>query len=481
MKMKLFTNFLADEIEGVEIRGEALFSLCIKFLGNNTLTILPAAYNKPCAVAISSNKTIFRTLTLPKVSSKELPSLIRSALESALSISIDEYEITWKKRNGQISCFLTPKAELQKIYEELHSHALKTTWLFPKSLCLVEALEYLTKDKLLDVIFLDIDERESTCILIHNGLTYDVKTVDGIQEVESVESWKPLREIARILLAWHEKYPQTQTNPLLITGPLSDDDKTVITNFLKKEPYTLPKTDLTTSEYSVLEHLPALGAALISHNVDILKKQCGYQVETCAEVETRQWIPTLSALTILILLIAFGVYGIGQGFLKTKESELKAHFQKLVALTYQEVPPGFVQDPENLSDLELSLEQVENQLKAKDLYPITADIPQMGELLIWLSDQAEKASKEADATSIELTLLQYTLAKRPDKTRSKDRYQVRVDIEFTAGGATQARKFHEELLAPNDFIDPKQEVKWSLGGGKWRTSFVLKDKTLYFP
>ena len=59
------------------------------------------------------------------------------------------------------------------------------------------------------------------------------------------------------------------------------------------------------------------------------------------------------------------------------------------------------------------------------------------------------------------------------------KYQVKVDLEFSTSSPRIAREFHDSLIAPNDLIDPKGEVKWSSNRGKYRTSFYLKDKTQY--
>lgn len=475
LKMNLLSYFLTDEVEGVEIRGDALFSLTVRFQRNKQFTILPASYNKPSAVAISSTETLFRSIVIPKVSSQEKTNLIRSALESTVSIPIDDYEITTKDSNGTTSCFLTPKAELQKIYSELLQHELKPTWLFPKALCITEALEQILLEPK-PLLVLDIDQKEMTFLLISNKSIVDVKTTQGAEEIASEESWKPMREIARILLAWQEKYSYSQEAQLLITGNISQEEQEKITNFLRKELYTTKTIDTHTRA-----HLPAIGAALLSHNTNIFQSQCGFQIATCIEEETRVWQKPLILFGILLLILSGLTYGIGNTFLAAREVTLASQFKKLVSLTYPEEPKELTLDFQSLADYETALDQVENQLKAKDLYPITADTPQMSEVLIWLSQLADTASKESEGQPLELAQIQYALVKRPDKTRPKDHYQVRVDVEFTAGSASQARKMHEELLTPNAFIDPKQEVKWSLNGGKWRTSFVLKDKTVYFP
>ena len=71
------------------------------------------------------------------------------------------------------------------------------------------------------------------------------------------------------------------------------------------------------------------------------------------------------------------------------------------------------------------------------------------------------------------------MVKRPDQSKKKEKYRVKVDLEFSSPTPKQAREFHDALVAPNDFVDPKDEIKWSSNRGSYRTSFFLKDKTKY--
>jgi type IV pilus assembly protein PilM len=71
------------------------------------------------------------------------------------------------------------------------------------------------------------------------------------------------------------------------------------------------------------------------------------------------------------------------------------------------------------------------------------------------------------------------MAKRPEQTKKLEKYQVRVELEFSSRNPTDAREFHDALLVPNSFIDAKQGVKWSAAGGKYKAVFFLNDRTPY--
>ena len=81
--------------------------------------------------------------------------------------------------------------------------------------------------------------------------------------------------------------------------------------------------------------------------------------------------------------------------------------------------------------------------------------------------------------SLKIDSFSYQMVKRPDITKKGEKYQVKIDLEITAPSAKMAREFHTALNSPNNFVDPKSEVKWSNTRGKYQASFFLKDKTSY--
>ena len=69
--------------------------------------------------------------------------------------------------------------------------------------------------------------------------------------------------------------------------------------------------------------------------------------------------------------------------------------------------------------------------------------------------------------------------KRPEKKKMREPYQVKVELELTAATPRYAREFYDSLITPNAIIDPKHEIKWSASREKFRTTFFLKDRTIY--
>ncbi|MCB1213366.1 MAG: pilus assembly protein PilM, partial [Chlamydiia bacterium] len=115
-------------------------------------------------------------------------------------------------------------------------------------------------------------------------------------------------------------------------------------------------------------------------------------------------------------------------------------------------------------------------------FPLLPLVPKVSDFLEWLCtlpSSVEMANGKKRAL-IQVENFAYQFVKAPDKNRPREHYQVKVDLTFTAQESMHAREFHSALLEPNQFIDPRSEVKWSFSEGKYRTSFFLKDLTTYY-
>jgi len=59
---------------------------------------------------------------------------------------------------------------------------------------------------------------------------------------------------------------------------------------------------------------------------------------------------------------------------------------------------------------------------------------------------------------LQIENLSYSMVKRPELTKKQERYQVKVELEFTSPTPKLAREFHDALIAPNDLVDPKGDI-----------------------
>lgn len=212
--------------------------------------------------------------------------------------------------------------------------------------------------------------------------------------------------------------------------------------------------------------------------------------------------PLLAYLaSVLFLSVAFYLYG--NTYLNYREDRLKQEFVDLVANMHKpyaefekEYARNFPSENENPAQLALDvkkltrtglqnrIDQIEKTIKSiPETFPLQANAPLVSDILVWLRTHPNAVTIDEKAGQptplIEIQNFAYTMVKRPEKNRLNDKYQIKVDLEFTSPSPKFAREFHDALIAPNDIIDPKNEVKWNASQGKYHTSFFLKDKTIY--
>lgn len=204
----------------------------------------------------------------------------------------------------------------------------------------------------------------------------------------------------------------------------------------------------------------------------------------------------------LMLGLAVGFYFFGQFYLKEKEAQLKQEYIELLASmnkSYENFETTFLaKNPlarekfqgeiANIHELQQEdfserLDFLQKDLQATpDSFPLFANIPHVSDVVAWLSQHPYVVYHHPDGTvepRLQLESFQYTMLKRPVQGKKQEKYQVKVELEFSSPKPRWAREFHDALIVPNDFVDPKGEVKWSSNRGHYRTSFYLKDKTIY--
>lgn len=205
------------------------------------------------------------------------------------------------------------------------------------------------------------------------------------------------------------------------------------------------------------------------------------------------YIGACLAATVALVLFKMAYVGAKEDEIRQAYAQLLQHanvsyeaFEK--NLNPASTPAEAVAMPPNLKMLtaegiQYRVQKLEKELQSTpDLFPLHPNVPRVSDLLAWLTShpKAIKSEKEGGTKSlIQLESFNYTMLKRPDNTKKQEKYQVKVEFEFSSMNPTVAREFHEALLAPNEFVDPKLELKWSSEKGKYKAVFFLKDKTSY--
>jgi type IV pilus assembly protein PilM len=202
----------------------------------------------------------------------------------------------------------------------------------------------------------------------------------------------------------------------------------------------------------------------------------------------------------LCIGLAFAFYLFGNAYIHRQEDLLKYEYVDLLASMKRPYSLFETEFKDSLSrgknnpetplldvlalsqaDIIQRLDFLNKELNAKpDLFPLLPNVPRVSDVLAWMTKLANTSStEEFEDANIQLTSFNYKMMKRPEFSKKKEVYQAKVELEFTTGSPKNAREFHDALVAPNDFVDPNNEIKWSSERGKYRISFFLKDKTYY--
>lgn len=205
----------------------------------------------------------------------------------------------------------------------------------------------------------------------------------------------------------------------------------------------------------------------------------------------------------LCLLLALAAYFAGNAYTKYHEDGLRQQYSGLLQSMhrpYSTLEQEFAakaagkKQPEQTAvppiqsltseDIMARLRYLENDLQSTpDIYPLLPNVPTVSDVLAWLSTNPNVTAKDPKTGAlkplIQLETFNYSYVKRPEQTKKQDKYQVKVEIEFSSPTPKMAREFHDALITPNAMVDPKGEVKWNTNRGLYRASFFLKDKTLY--
>jgi type IV pilus assembly protein PilM len=202
------------------------------------------------------------------------------------------------------------------------------------------------------------------------------------------------------------------------------------------------------------------------------------------------------------LLLSLAFYFFSQHYLAYQEDQIRQTYVELLAgmgKTYDQFETEFMaKNPQaraesdgqiveiqdlTKEDLIERLNFVQKDLQATpDSFPLFANIPRVSDVLAWLTQHPTVSALDENGkpqTRLQIESFNYTMVKRPQQGKKQDKYQVKVELELTSSTPKWAREFHDALIAPNDWVDPKGEIKWSANRGKYKTSFYLKDKTLY--
>lgn len=534
--LELFTT----SVQGAEVEQKYNKIVITKLfsLKRDGLDVKPLYNDQPfLSTALDGQDVLIRSLTIPLVKEKDIDSALTFQAEPILPYPVDEALLarqTLKKNEESTDLILlaTKKNLLQAHLEQWKSLEIEpeNVGSIQSALCQF-AKTYLENNKA--YLLFHVQEKSSTCVLVDEGkLMASLSQNEGLQllidaysvDLKNNGELPPFEQI--------DFYNIDKKNMTHLSSALSRLQKiaAMMTFSLAKEfygkpcegvvftglPVTLTGFDTTLAslmKLTLVRFLPqdgysteemqryAVSLGLAIGALPQEKKSFNFRQQELAY--PKPWKRLMMPMAVYFAVM-FGLsasfYYFGKAYLANEEAQIKQEYINLLSnmnksysqfeTTYLTKHPAEKIDGEIIPIESMSREALQNRLNflQKDLlatpdsFPLFPNIPRVSDLLAWLNNHATVMEKNSDGLiqpRIFLENLNYTLVKRPMQGKKGDKYQVKVEMEFSSPTPKWAREFHDALITPNDWIDSKNEVKWSSNRGKYKTSFFLKDKTSY--
>jgi type IV pilus assembly protein PilM len=319
----------------------------------------------------------------------------------------------------------------------------------------------------------------------------------------ALDTWQ--RAIARLLSALSKQSKTFEVSDILVTGEgvILGNIASKISQKAKKKLIEFPvPAGFNTSATEIASYAIPIGSALSA--LPPSQGQINFRQQELAYPHPwRRLKKTIALYLSLCLFLAIAFYLFGNAYIGKQEDLLRQDFVNLLSSMNKSYPAfeteyerktglisanneGIIK-AEALTPTEISerLSYLQKDLKeGPDSFPLQPNVPRVSDVLAWLSTHpniagAKENKPEELSPLLQIDSFSYSMVKRPELKKKLEKYQVKVEIEFTAPTAKLAREFHDALIAPNELVDPKGEVKWNANKGKYRASFFLKDKTVY--
>lgn len=469
-------------------------------------------------------EVLVRPLTLPLTKEKDLEAALAFQAEPLLPYPPDQALLTYQvlekeKEETRLSLLAAPKEALQR-----HLEAWKEIKIEPEKVGAVSAAlcqfgrTYLSGVQAF--LILHINRPIITAVLIKQGkLLASFSLPEGLSSLLATqkEEWMDLEKSgADHLTEVSKKLQQTliklsysllkelKGEPIegvLLTGEVCEW-KGLSDSLMHRFPFPalqIESSPAYSSEELLSYALPiglALEALSEESHIDFRQQEFAYPYPW-----SRLKKPLMASF-IGLFLLTLSVYLFGSQYLSYQENQVRQTYADLLAglhqspqqleLSFLAKNPAAKERFEgefpslqqmNKQDLTERLAFLQKELQGiPDSFPLFADIPKVSDVLAWLAQHPTVTVLDEEGKRqmrLQIENFNYMLVKRPQHNKKQDKYQVKIELEFSSPTPKWAREFHDALIAPNDWVDPKGEVKWNSSRGKYKTSFFLKDKTYY--
>jgi len=484
--------------------------------------------------SLNSNEVLIRSMDIKLKKEKDIDSVLAFQAEPLLpypaeNAILDRVTVAQTPEGTALTLIAARKDHLKQHLENWNTLGIEPEVLTctPAALAFFSKLVTTTEKS---HFVLNLGEKQTTCILVKQGKLISAQsspmglsalvdilakepfpvelwklTVANHPELYSlIDSWR--RDITRLIYALTKQTREYEINELLITGEgagfkdlgnalCQNLGKTILQPEIPATFSSLPADQLQRFAVPIGAALSALPGALDQINFR--------QDDLAYPYPWKRLTKPIATYFLLCLALALSFYILGNSYISHREDQARQEYVDLLATMnkpFQTVETEFaaknpnktdlddgIRTPEALTQNDISerLQFLQKDLKDNpDTFPFSPNTPRVTDVLAWLSTHPNVVSQDKENPANFSKLLQienfnYTMVKRPELKKKGEKYQVKVEIEFTASTPKLAREFHDALIAPNDIVDPKGEVKWSSNKGKYRASFFLKDKTIY--
>lgn len=455
---------------------------------------------------LSGDELLLRRLKLKIVKQKEIDEVFHFQAEPLLPYPIenavlDKWTTEVLEDQSSIAFLSAKKTDLQKHLESLEEWGIDPEAVSAYPVALTALAQFYTENAPLKLL-IDIEKNHITCALIKNNkLIASHEIPSGWQTLQQAEldSEEPPQEWIQEII-WNVfallKETKSKEAPLLfITG--EGANLSFVKDNLAKELEMSPETFSAPCPIDEFNRF-ALPLGLALSGLPAFKEKINFRQEEFAfKTPWKRFKKSLLLIGGLSCLLAASIYLFTNSYVHYREDQLRERFLTVLSMAqkpYAEFEKQFEQksgvsaDSEILSiqdlnaeALTLRLDALERQIRTlPDTFPLFPNTPRVSDVLAWLSSHPSfQCPKDQECPQVTIENFSYSMVKRPEMNKKNDKYQVKIDLEFITSSPTVAREFHDALISPNDFIDPKGEIKWNATKGKYKTSFFLKDKTFY--
>lgn len=465
---------------------------------------------------LKTKEILTRTLEIKLTKEKDINAVLAFQAEPILPYPIEQAIldkiVLFKDESGsQLSLFSVRKDHLQAHIDSFNDLNIEPEVISCQPMALATfSKHYTALQGLFFVLHLGVDE--AAILLVEEGKLFACYSIPGILQLKLLQgdidfmhlddspllkaAESLLLDISKSLYALTKQAKGQEIASLLVTGEGASLGNLAewICFRLKKEfiePSAPWDPSITTKELK--RYAVAIGLALQGLN----KSTPRVNFRQSEFVYPYPWKRIKKPLALYIfssIFIAFLLFLAGKQHNTSQLNSARSQYKNLLmirGIEHEEVEKiGEAQGEEMKAAEELSaeeisvrVEKIEREIeKTTTTFPLQPNIANVSDVLAWLCTHPqvvttdEKGQKKA---LLEIENFTYNMIKKPDRSKPREHYQVKINIELSSKEAKWAREFHDALVAPNEFVDPKSEIKWSASQGRYRTSFFLKDKTYY--